>query len=126
MLNIVAIMGRLTADPELRSTQTGKKVCGFTVACNRTKDITDFFECSAWDKTAEFICQYFRKGQMIAVNGNLENNSFTDKNGNKRTVTRIHAAQVNFCGEKGESKAESVTESKAEFSVIDDSGDLPF
>ena len=108
MLNIVVIMGRLTADPELKTTNSGISVTSFSVAVDRNfaKDgnrETDFINVVAWRFTAEFICKYFRKGQMIAINGSLQQRSYTDKDGNKRTVYEIVADNANFCGSKAES-----------------------
>ena len=105
MLNIVVIMGRLTADPELKTTNSGNSVTSFTVAVDRNfaKDgnrETDFINVVAWRSTAEFICKYFRKGQMIAINGSLQQRSYEDKNGNKRTAYEVVAQQVSFCGGK--------------------------
>ncbi len=108
MLNIVVIMGRLTADPELKTTNSGISVTSFSVAVDRNfaKDgnrETDFINVVAWRFTAEFICKYFRKGQMIAINGSLQQRSYTDKDGNKRTVYEVVADNANFCGSKAES-----------------------
>ena len=108
MLNIVVIMGRLTADPELKTTNSGISVTSFSVAVDRNfaKDgnrETDFINVVASRFTAEFICKYFRKGQMIAINGSLQQRSYTDKDGNKRTVYEVVADNANFCGSKAES-----------------------
>lgn len=78
MLNLIAIQGRLAADPEMRQTTTGKSVASFTLACDRgRKDAngnsqTDWISCTAWEKTAGFICKYFQKGSLIAVDGRLQ------------------------------------------------------
>lgn len=86
-MNKVILMGRLTADPELRQTQNGTAVCKFTVAVNRKfADRTtgqreaDFINCTAWSKTAEFVSRYFSKGQMIALDGELRTGSYQDRN----------------------------------------------
>lgn len=76
MLNMIAIMGRLTHTPELRTTTSGKEVCSFDIACERSYSAngqreTDFLPCVAWGKTAQFVSQYFDKGSMIAVNGSI-------------------------------------------------------
>ena len=91
MLNTIAIMGRLTHTPELRTTTSGKEVCSFDVACERSYSAngqreTDFLPCVAWGKTAQFISQYFDKGSMIAVNGSLQTRKYQDKQGNNRTA----------------------------------------
>lgn len=109
MLNIAIIMGRLTADPELRSTPNGVSVCSFSVAVDRnysksgTERQTDFINCVAWRQTAEFISKYFRKGSMIAINGSIQQRSYTDKDGNKRYAFEIVVDNANFCGSKAES-----------------------
>lgn len=105
MLNSVVIMGRLTADPELRQTQSGVSVTGFTVAVDRKfnngeEKIADFFNVVAWRQTADFVTKYFRKGKMIAIQGCLQTRSYDDKDGNKRYVTEILAENVSFCGDR--------------------------
>ena len=108
MLNSVIIMGRLTADPELRTTTSGLSVTSFTVAVDRNyksgdERQTDFINCVAWRATADFVTRYFRKGQMIAVQGSLQVRNYEDKNGNKRTAYDVVADNVSFCGSKSES-----------------------
>ncbi len=109
MLNIAAIMGRLTADPELKSTQSGVSVVSFTLAVDRsyakagTERQTDFINVVAWRSTAEFICRYFTKGQMMAVSGSIQTRNYEDKQGNKRTAFEIVASDVSFTGSKRES-----------------------
>lgn len=132
MLNVVALQGRLARDPELRQTQAGKAVCNFTIACDRGRDQTDWFDVVAWDKTAEFICKYFQKGSMILVEGRLQSRKYQDKNGNSRTAVEVVAGSVNFCGGKQENggapaaaKAAKAAEPDA-FEPIMDDGDLPF
>ena len=111
MLNVVAIMGRLTADPELRKTPNGISVCSFSIACNRSyvkqggERETDFVNIVAWRSTAEFICRYFRKGNMIAINGSIQTRNYEDKNGNKRTATEIVTDNVFFTGSKANTTA---------------------
>lgn len=114
MLNCAIIMGRLTADPELRTTSTGLSVTSFSVAVDRSyakngeDRQTDFINVTAWRQTAEFVCKYFSKGQMIAVQGSIQTRNYEDKNGNKRTATEIVANQVSFCGSKSESSSSTV------------------
>ena len=109
MLNIVVIMGRLTADPELRTTPNGVAVTSFSVAVERSyqkqgaERQTDFINVVAWRSTAEFVTRYFRKGSMIAVNGSLQMRKYTDKDGNNRTAYDVVADAVNFCGSKADS-----------------------
>ena len=106
MLNIAAIMGRLTADPELRQTPNGISVTSFSVAVGRSyvrqggERETDFINVVAWRSTAEFVCRYFQKGQMIAVNGSIQTRNYVDKNGNNRTAFEIVADNVHFCESK--------------------------
>ena len=101
MLNIGAIQGRLSADPELRTTQTGTPVCSFTLAVQRNiksgdEYPTDWIDCVAWKGTAEFICKYFQKGQLIAVNGTLQTRSY-EKDGVKRKTTQVVVQSAYFC-----------------------------
>ena len=106
MLNIVALMGRLTADPELRTTPSGVSVCRFTLAVDRnyakagTERQADFINCIAWRQTAEFVSRYFVKGQLVAVNGSIQTGSYTDNNGNKRYTTDVVVDNVNFTGDR--------------------------
>ena len=103
-MNKAILMGRLTKDPELRTTQNGTPVCTFTVAVDRKgkEKQTDFLPCVAWRQTAEFITKYFTKGRMILVVGSVQNRDYTDKAGNKRTATEIIVDEVSFTGEKRE------------------------
>lgn len=108
MLNKVILMGRLTADPELRQTTSGISSCRFNVAVDRgykSKDTgerqTDFINVIAWRQTAEFVSRYFSKGRMIIVEGSLRNNNYTDNNGVKHYTMDVQADNVSF----GESKA---------------------
>ena len=109
MMNLVILMGRLTADPELKSTQNGKSVVSFSIAVERNfkKDSerqSDFFNCVAWSHTAEFISKYFVKGQMIAIQGELRNEEYT-KDGQKRYYTKIYVTNPYFCGSKSTNNA---------------------
>ena len=106
MLNVVAIMGRLAADPQLRQTTTGKNVASFRIACDRGRrdangqSQADWLDVVAWDRTAEFVCKYFQKGSLIAIDGRLQSRSYQDKNGNNRTAIEIVANNVNFAAPK--------------------------
>ena len=110
MLNVVAIMGRLVADPQLRQTTTGRNVASFRIACDRGRrdangqSQADFIDVVAWERTAEFVCRYFQKGSLIAVDGRLQSRQFQDKNGNNRTVVEIVANNVNFTGPKSQNQ----------------------
>ena len=111
MLNCAVIMGRLTADPELRTTGNGISVTSFSVAVDRNyqragqERQTDFINVVAWRQTAEFVTRYFRKGQMIAVQGSIQTRNYEDRNGNKRTAVEIVADNISFCGSKAETGA---------------------
>lgn len=146
MLNIVVIMGRLTADPELKTTNSGNTLTSFAVAVERSfakggNRETDFINVVAWRSTAEFICKYFRKGQMIAINGSLQQRNYEDRDGNKRTAYEVVAQQVSFCGGKQDKPSDAghgalsgavdvVAEELAGMTDADfidmDDGDLPF
>lgn len=109
MLNKVIIMGRLTADPELRQTPSGISTCRFSVAVDRgykSKDTgerqTDFIRVTAWRQTAEFVSRYFSKGKMIIVEGSLRNNDFTDANGVKHYSMDVLADSVSFAGSRND------------------------
>ena len=109
MLNSVCLMGRLTADPELKTTPSGVSVCNFRLAVDRTyqpKDQekqADFIGVVAWRGTAEFVSRYFRKGQLVAVQGSIQTRQYTDKDGNKRTSFDVVADNVFFAEKKAES-----------------------
>ncbi len=106
MMNVVALMGRLTADPELRTTSSGLSVCHFTLAVDRnyakagTERQADFINCVAWRQSAEFVCKYFVKGQLMAVDGSIQTGSYTDNNGNKRYTFDVLVNNVNFTGDR--------------------------
>ncbi len=106
MLNVAAIMGRLTADPELRHTPNDVAVTTFTLAVDRsyakagTERQTDFIDVVAWRNTAEFVCKYFSKGRMMAVTGSIQTRNYEDKQGNKRKAFEIVANDVSFADSK--------------------------
>lgn len=108
MLNSAVIMGRLVADPELRTTGTGISVTSFTVAVDKRfakqgeERGTDYIDVVAWRQTADFVTRYFHKGSMIAVQGSIQTRLYEDKNGNKRKAVEIVADNVSFCGSKAE------------------------
>lgn len=104
-MNSITLMGRLTADVELKTTQSGLEVCSFCIAVNRpvAKDAekqADFINCVAWRQTAAFISNYFGKGDMIAVEGSLQSRKWTDKDGNNRTSHEVNIYRAHFCGSK--------------------------
>ena len=130
MLNRIIIGGRITADPELRTTGTGTSVTSFTIACDRDfKDKqsgekgVDFVEIVAWRATAEFVCKFFGKGRMIIVDGRLQMRDWKDKDGNNRRTAEIVADNVYFGDSKSESKQ---SEPSVPWEDIGDDGDLPF
>ena len=106
MLNVVAIMGRLVADPELRTTQSGTNVCSFRIACDRNfarqgeQRQADFIDIVAWRQQAEFVSKYFQKGSLIAIEGSLQTRPYQDKQGNNRTAVEVVANNINFAGPK--------------------------
>ena len=108
MINNVVLMGRLTAAPELKTTQSGISTVRFSVAVERRYNKqgderqTDFIDCVAWRQTAEFVSKYFNKGSMIAVIGSIQTRSYEDKNGNKRKAVEVQVDNVSFCGSKSE------------------------
>ena len=132
-MNSIQLIGRLTADVELKQTTSGISVCQFNLAVDRprVKDTTDFIPCVAWRNTAEFICKYFRKGNKIALNGVLTTRKWQDQNGNNRVAYEVLAENVEFCESKSASVAEAENEAaRARMtappaSAYDDS-DLPF
>ncbi len=143
MLNCVTLMGRLTADPELRTTPTGRSVASFTMAVDRSyakqgeQRQTDFINIVAWESTANFVSRYFAKGSMIAIQGQIQTRSYEDKNGNKRTAFEVLAREVSFCGSKSETGTRAAapaaqpapayqTAAPSDFEEIDDDEDLPF
>lgn len=139
MLNVIAIMGRLFRDPELRQTTTGKNVASFTIACSRGrkdangKDLVDWIPVVAWEHTAEFVCKYFEKGSLIAIDGRLQSRTYKDRDGNNRTAIEIVANNANFAGSKrtdGGSNSVptggSYNEPTVQYDEIEDEGDLPF
>lgn len=142
MINTTVLMGRLTFEPELKTTPSGVSVVRFQVAVDRgrTKDgerQADFIDCVAWRQTAEFIARYFHKGSLIAVEGSIQTQTYTDKNGAKRKQVEVLANRASFCGSKSEGGAPSTpNENVPSYSnagdntdfeeIVDDDDDLPF
>lgn len=137
MLNSIILMGRLTRDPELRHTQNDIPVASFTLACNRDfgkKDEADFIDIVAWRQTGEFASTYFKKGQLVAVQGRLQSRKWDDKDGKKRTAYEIIADRVHFA--EGKKDREDMpyqsgalaagAESFGDPTAFEDDGDLPF
>ena len=158
MLNVVAIMGRLVADPELRTTPQGINVCSFRIACDRNyarqgeQRQADFIDIVAWRSQADFVCKYFQKGSLIAIDRIIQTRQYQDKNGNNRTAFEIVANNINFAGSRNSNAGGANYQNSApsyqnaaparpaaveaapsysagsadDFAVIDDSDDLPF
>lgn len=106
MLNRVILMGRMVADPELKTTNSGVSVCSFRIAVDRSyvkngeQRQTDFFDIVAWRSSAEFVCKYFSKGSLIAVDGQLQCRQFQTNDGQNRTAIEVVADNVSFTGER--------------------------
>lgn len=131
MLNIAVLMGRLVADPELRHTANDVSVTTITLAVDRSyvqpgKDrVADFIDVVAWRSTADFVCKYFRKGQLVAVEGSIQMRSFTDKDGNKRKAFEVVADNVHFAESK-KSSAHPEAPPPDDFPSDAANDDLPF
>lgn len=134
MLNRITITGRITADPELKKTQSDISVMSFSIACQRNfknadnERETDFFDIVAWRSTAEFIERYFKKGSLITVDGRLQARRYTDSNDNKRVAVEIVAENVYFASAKS-SPDDTALADNGEFVPdfeSDDGDDLPF
>ncbi len=146
--NKVILGGRLTADPELKTTTSGIVFTSFSIAVNRrpskssdgqVSQQSDFFNCTAWRSTAEFITRYFRKGSSICITGSLQTRSWTDQQNNKRYATDIVVDEVNFVDSKSDNASQyqnssdsfgapsySTGESAPDFEVMSGDQDLPF
>ena len=107
LLNSVCLMGRLGADPELKHTQSGVAVTSFRIAVDRTcqpkgqEKVADWIDIVAWRNTADFVCKYFQKGSMMAVQGSLQTRQYTDRDGNKRVAVEVVADSVFFAAAGG-------------------------
>lgn len=121
MLNHIDIQGRLTNEPDLRTTQNGDSVASFTIACDRDYDRSkaDFVNCVAWRKTGEFVSKYFHKGSLATISGRLQSRKWQDRDGNNRTAWEVICDNVYF----GERKQQDQT---VQFTENDDDGDIPF
>lgn len=140
-MNCVILVGRLTADPELRSTQSGVSVCSFGIAVDRrfssgAERQADFIDCVAWRQTAEFVAKYFSKGKLIGIEGSIQTRNYEDNQGNRRKAVEVVAGQVSFVGPKdgdtqpGKNTLTQQADGQAEgiegYQEITDDGDLPF
>ena len=140
MLNTAILMGRLTADPELRHTPSDVAVTSFTLAVDRSyvksgaDRQVDFIDIVAWRSTAEFVCRYFHKGQLVAVQGSIQTRSYTDKEGNKRKAFEVVAdnvhsqapAQQNAYRQETTEPAAYSTGNTGDFEEVLTDDDLPF
>lgn len=113
MFNLVVLTGRLTADPELKTTQSGISVTSFSIAVDRRYRVgeerqTDFINVVAWRQQAEFVAKYFKKGNMIGIEGSIQTRKYTDKNGNNRTAFEVVANNVQFVESKRDSAPSAV------------------
>lgn len=139
-LNRVIIQGRLVADPDIRTTSGGISVANLRVAVERNykdsdgKKEVDFFQCTAWRGTADFVQKFFRKGELILIDGKLQNSTYTDKDGNNRVSTQVVVDSVFFCGSSGNGRggnghSEQPSRTEPQFKEIpeeEDAGELPF
>lgn len=131
MLNVAVLMGRLVADPELRHTPNGISVTSFTVAVDRsyvkagTERQTDFVDVVAWRNNADFVCKYFRKGQLVAVQGSIQTRTYSDKDGNKRKAVEIIADNVHFAEPKRDGGSAGGYPSRSESSAASEHGAQP-
>jgi single-strand DNA-binding protein len=144
-------MGRLVADPELKITPAGISVCTFRIACDRNfvqqgqQRQADFIDVVAWRHNADFLCKYFAKGSMVAVQGRLQTWQYQDRNGSNRTAVEVVADSLSFAGSNKKPGGQAVDDggeeppsnspettsaysqgSAEDFEVIDDNDDLPF
>lgn len=143
MLNCAVLMGRLTADPVLKTTTSGKDVCSFTIAVNRsgTEKKADFINIVAWDSGARFVTTYFSKGSMIGVQGAIQSRAYQTQKGEKRTAFEVVARELSFCEKAPTSASVNKPEARqaveefapyygnataADFEEITDDEDLPF
>lgn len=137
MINNAVLMGRITATPELKTTTSGTEVCSFSIAVERNyakkgeERETDFINIVTWRGTAKFVSTYFQKGDMIAVQGEIQTRKYEDKNGNKRTAFEVVAQNVSFCGGKKQEIKANETPTFEELKVeeveeVEEDEGLPF
>ena len=132
-LNRTILIGRLTRDPELRHTQNGKAVASFSLANGRSyttngekKEFTSFFDCIAWDKLGEIIAQYCTKGKMVAIEGRLQQRTWEDKDGKKRSTVEVVVENFQFLSPKaGTAQNTPEQQPDIEGNPFDESG-VPF
>ena len=139
-MNSINLVGRLTADPELKQTNSGKSVCSFTLAVSRprVKDTTDFINCNVWNQSAEYLTSYGHKGNLVAVTGVLTSRKYDDKDGNHRTAFEVVCDIVSICESKDKGQGGITTtptakpqnygivEPSVQFEEISNDDELPF
>lgn len=126
-MNSVTMIGRLSKDPVKRMTQTKKPVTSFSIAVNRDKEHADFFECVAWNGTAELVDKYFHKGDQIGITGRLQTQSWKDKDGKNRKTVEIIVNTVDFIGSRKQETDPGFDDPDLVFEELDDDdGELPF
>lgn len=125
-MNNITIVGRLGKDPETTFSKDGKAICKFSVGVTRkfNKEVTDWFNCASFGKTAELIQQYFNKGNQIALQGEIQFGDYTDKEGIKRYTTTLVVNAFDFIGSNGNNN--SSKETATDLGEPIDDGDLPF
>ena len=106
-MNRVCLVGRLTANPELRTTSTNKNVCQFSIAVNRDKEKADFLDCTVWEKQAENLCKYQKKGSLISIEGQLRKDSLDKADGNKEYRTYVYVNQIEYLSSKNNDNVET-------------------
>lgn len=151
MFNLAILTGRLTADPELKTTASGISVCSFSIAVDRTykkgeDKQTDFINITCWRTTAEFVSKWFKKGSLIGIEGSIQTRKYQDKDGNNRTAFEVVANNVHFVESKRSADVNVSADPLPDFAnkvnelnnannsssgdmfddVLDNSGDLPF
>ncbi len=129
MFNLVVLTGRLTADPELKTTPNGFSVTSFSIAVSRPyrsgeERQSDFINIVAWRQTAEFICKYFRKGNLIGIEGSIQTRRYQDKNGNNRTAFEVVVNNAQFVESKRDSAPDSEPASSYSNAGVNDFADL--
>lgn len=135
MINRAIIVGRITKDPDLRKTQSGVSVVSFTIACNRRVQSqgqdADFINCVAWNKTADFMTQYVKKGALLGVEGRIQTRNYDDKDGKRVYITEVVADSVQFleskkAAESGGNEATLQNNECADYAAEIETDDLPF
>lgn len=122
-MNQVILTGRLTKDPELRTTQSDKQVASFTLAVDKYGEGTDFINCIVWGKQAENLCKYQEKGSQIGLSGRIQTRSYEDDKGNKRNITEVVADSIEYLGTKKKDEPEYDKQQEKESNPFKEFGD---